>query len=96
VTDDLGVHKYNSGGVPIKSWTATAATGIAADPSGNLWVGIGLEMQKFSPAGTLLDKFGAGKINSMSKGDGVTVGPEGAIWVANSGANEIQKWVPTP
>lgn len=101
VTDDTKVYDL-APGAPVKSWSPGGVpAGISVDASGNVWVGVGCQVRKYSPSGTLLDKFGecgtgAGKIGYMSKGDGIAVAPEGAIWVSNSGINEVQKWVPTP
>jgi tripartite motif-containing protein 71 len=102
VTDDFGVHEYTSVGVSIRSWTVgSVPKGIAADSSGNLWIGVSCQVKKFSPLGAVLDAFGKcwsapANLQYQSPSDGIAVAPEGAIWVSNSGINEIQKWVPTP
>jgi streptogramin lyase len=102
ITDYTGVHGYTSTGAVLKSWSVTGVRGIAADATGNVWVGFGCQVRKYSPLGVQLDKFGecgggAGKLSYLSPGDGISVAPEGAIWVSNTlGSNEVQKWVPTP
>jgi tripartite motif-containing protein 71 len=102
ITDDSGVHEYTSGGVFIRSWTVgSIPKGIAADSSGNLWIGVGCQVKKYSPLGAALDSFGKcwaapANFQYLSPSDGIAVAPGGAIWVSNSGVNEIQKWVPTP
>jgi tripartite motif-containing protein 71 len=102
VTDTSGVREFNSIGTFIRTWSpGGSARGIAADSSGNVWVGVGCQVKKFSPLGASLDAFGKcfaapANFQYLSPTDGLAVAPEGAIWVANSGVNEIQKWVPTP
>jgi streptogramin lyase len=97
------VQEFSSNGTFIRSWNPVGGYpyGLAADASGNLWIGHGWEVRKYSPLGVQLDKFGsygtgAGHFLGMSRYDGVAVGPEGAVWVVNEPANEVQKWVPTP
>lgn len=88
--------EYNSNGEFIREWSSPSGYGMASDASGNIWIQTSTEVKKYSPLGVQLDKFGSGKLTAPAERDGVAIGPEGAIWVANNagGGGEIQKWIP--
>lgn len=96
--------EVNSSGVTLANKSfSSVPTGVAVDNAGNPWVAFPslCRVEQFSPAGVSLSSFGecgtgAGKLSGISAYAGLSVGPEGAIWVANGSQNEVQKWVPTP
>jgi sugar lactone lactonase YvrE len=70
--------------------------GIASSSGGNLFVvekGNG-RVEKFSPTGELLAKFGGPGSGSgqLLEPTAVAVAPDASIWVADSGNNRIQHW----
>jgi tripartite motif-containing protein 71 len=99
-----GVYRFSSTGTLLSHWSTAAGypAGIAGDGSGNVWVAFpaSCRVQKFSSTGASLEKFGecgtgSGKLGAMpTSGGGLALAPEGALWVSNSGVNEVQKWTP--
>jgi streptogramin lyase len=70
--------------------------GIASSSGGNLYVvekGNG-RVEKFSPSGELLAKFGGPGSGSgqLLEPTAVAVAPDASIWVADAGNNRIQHW----
>jgi sugar lactone lactonase YvrE len=73
--------------------------GIAASSGGNLYVvekGNG-RVEKFSPTGELLAKFGGSGSGSgqFKEPSAIAVAPDASIWVADSGNNRVQHWSST-
>jgi tripartite motif-containing protein 71 len=94
-------YEFTSAGKPVTSWSLPSpAGGVAADGSGNVWIAepSACRIQKYSPTGTAVEKFGecgfgAGKLSSIpTEKPSLAVGPGGVIWVSNG--TEIQKWIP--
>jgi RHS repeat-associated protein len=71
-------------------------TGIATSSDGNIYVvekGNG-RVEKFSPSGELLAKFGGpgSGTGQMKEPRAIAVAPDASVWVADSGNNRIQHW----
>src|SRR5215470_9313995 len=69
-----------------------AAQGVAVDKGGEVYATIGNQVEKFSPGGTLVDTFGGGQLNNP---DGIAVGPDGAVYVADTGNNRVERFSAT-
>lgn len=74
-------------------------TGLAISSGGNLYVvekGNG-RVEKFSPSGELLAKFGGpgSGTGQFVEPTGIALAPDGTLWVADSGNNRIQQWSST-
>ncbi len=105
LTNGWTMYEDDSAGKTLLASFALPAkpAGVAGDAAGNVWVAFPTlcRVEKFSPAGKLLEQFGecgtgTGKLTGMSTFAGLAIGPEGALWIAMGNRNEAQKWVPTP
>lgn len=79
----------SAGEVLIETFDGSeSSTGAAVDfESGNVYIEEGPTVGVFAPSGTLLERFGSGKLGA---GAGIAVAPrEGAVYVAEPSADEI-------
>ena len=82
---------------PFNGWFATV-TSVAVDENGNVFVAdfYNHRIQKFSPDGTFLTRFGA-KGRAQGQFDhaiAVAVAGDGTVFAVDFGNNRIEKWQP--
>ncbi len=107
VGDSGRVQKFTATGTYDTQWAAAGSVGgITVDPtSGNVYLtdaGVpytttpGSTIRAFSPTGTLLTQWGAlGDANSQfRRPTGIAVGPNGNIYVIDTGNDRIQRFTP--
>lgn len=86
------VEKFNSSGQFLSKFGSGGfgngqlyiPNGIAIDGAGNIWVSDAIKVQRFSPAGTFL-----GVVESAGIGSSLAAGPEGNVYVTESGASRV-------
>jgi sugar lactone lactonase YvrE len=73
-----------------------AAEGVAVDAGGEVYATVGDEIEKFSPAGTLVSTFGSlgSGAGELRNPNGIAIDPAGNLWVADTGNNRVDKFSP--
>jgi DNA-binding beta-propeller fold protein YncE len=94
VADEAGgkVVEFGTDGGVLRSWNATRDGAIAVGPNGDVYLLNRDEVERFTPDGTLIGKWGS-KNNSDGKfaeAYGIATGPNGDVYVADTWGNRVE------
>jgi DNA-binding beta-propeller fold protein YncE len=102
VTDTKGIHKFDTQGNFLNSWSFTSLSGIAVDQAGFIYVtedGYRQRVQKLSPEGVVLATWGefeSGREGGFNEPKGIGVDKKGNVFVADTMNHRIQFLITNP
>ncbi|HZU12232.1 MAG TPA: NHL repeat-containing protein, partial [Chloroflexota bacterium] len=91
------IQEFSSSGALLEAWNIPSVhqyAGIAADSTGRVYLADGRHVQVYSTAGKLLSRWGGGGTapGQLAAPAGIAAGPQGNVFVADTGNNRVQKF----
>jgi DNA-binding beta-propeller fold protein YncE len=85
------VVEFGPGGSVLRSWDATGDGAIAVGPKGDVYLLNRYEVERFTPDGTLIAKWGLqyGLGGKFAESYGIATGPNGDVYVAETWGNQV-------